>query len=147
MKKEKQTIEKFAENAIRWAQEQAGSEAYPLRCLAFVEDAYEISNQIEMFGGSSAKESAELYGTAHEGEPPLGAFVFYDTSGPVNGEMMDWGHVGLYIGDGKVIHAWGTVRVDRIEEIEQLRSENGWKTPQYIGWTAPEVFLKDYRAH
>jgi len=30
-------------------------------CLAFVEDALERSNEIEIFGGDTAKESADLY--------------------------------------------------------------------------------------
>ena len=85
------------------------------RCLAFVEDAYEESNHVEIFGGSSAQESADEYGAAqNRGEPPIGAFVFYACAGPVGDEIKNWGHVGLCIGEGKVIHAWDTVRIDRL---------------------------------
>lgn len=42
---------KEIESAICWAKERLGSQEYPLRCLAFVEDAYERSNGIEMWGG------------------------------------------------------------------------------------------------
>lgn len=68
---------KEIESAISWAKERLGLQEYPLRCLAFVEDAYERSNGIEMWGGSDARESAGLY-DAHKntGAPPAGAFVF-----------------------------------------------------------------------
>ena len=49
------------ENAIEWAKSQLDSTEYPFRCLAFVEEAYEKGNQIEIFGGSCAKESADEY--------------------------------------------------------------------------------------
>ncbi len=93
-------------NAIRWAQEHLGVADYAGRCLAFVEDAYEKGNYVEIFGGSSAKESADEYkAERYKGEPPAGAFVFYDCFGQLSGEYKNWGHVGLHIGEGQVIHA------------------------------------------
>ncbi|GAF24390.1 hypothetical protein JCM19047_4280 [Bacillus sp. JCM 19047] len=51
-----------------------------------MEDALERSNNVEIFGGDSAKESAGLYDDSiSEGKPPKGSFVFYDCSGPING--------------------------------------------------------------
>jgi hypothetical protein len=74
------------ERSIAWAIERAGSLDYALRCLAFVEDAYERANEIEVFGGSSATESAGLYdGRSSIGEPPRGAFVFFDCGGAGRG--------------------------------------------------------------
>jgi len=49
---------------------------YQYICLAFVEDAYEFGNKIEMFGGSTATESANEYGVNPVGQPPRGSFVF-----------------------------------------------------------------------
>ncbi|MEV5615168.1 MULTISPECIES: hypothetical protein [Streptomyces] len=46
------------ENAIAWARQHLGTESYASRCLAFVEDAYERPNELELFGGDCA---AELY--------------------------------------------------------------------------------------
>ena len=136
------------ERAIAWALEHVGSPAYGLRCLAFVEDAYERANAIEVFGGSSAAESAAIYGaTASDGEPARGAFVFFDTSGPVEGIDRDWGHVGLALGDGSMVHAWSTVRVDPIHEIHRLRGAAGWSAPVYGGWTPPERILQGHAAH
>jgi hypothetical protein len=70
----KQNFETYVASAIRWAQEHLGSTEYAARCLAFVEDAYEESNHVEIFGGSSAKESADEYEAGqNQGEPTIGA--------------------------------------------------------------------------
>ncbi|MEK3737715.1 NlpC/P60 family protein [Paenibacillus odorifer] len=133
---------KEIENAISWAKERLGSQEYPLRCLAFVEDAYERSNGIEMWGGSDARESAELY-DAHKntGAPPAGAFVFYTCSGLVDGELKDWGHVALALGNGEAIHAWDKVRIDHYMEICHLQAAPGWSQPELIGWAPVERVL------
>ena len=44
---------------IRLAESKLGSTEYAGWCLAFIEDALEISNHIEIYGGDSAKESCE----------------------------------------------------------------------------------------
>jgi len=54
----------YIANAIRWAKEHLGATEYAGRCLSFVEDAYEKGNHVEIFGGSSAQESADEYGAA-----------------------------------------------------------------------------------
>ncbi|HAG42841.1 MAG TPA: hypothetical protein DCL31_04985, partial [Clostridium sp.] len=53
--------EKYVNNAIEWAKNHLNSREYCYHCLAFVEDALERSNDIEIFGGDTAKESADLY--------------------------------------------------------------------------------------
>ena len=76
-------MEKLTENMIRWAESKLGSTEYAGWCLAFIEDALEISNQIEIYGGDSAKESCEMYNDALQGGvPERGAFVFYDCMCP-----------------------------------------------------------------
>ncbi len=61
-----------------------------MKSLGFIEDSLERSNNIEIFGGDSAKESAILY-AAHEntGLPPEGTFVFYDCAGEVDDKHVD----------------------------------------------------------
>ena len=141
-----EVFERYITNAIRWAQEHLGSTDYPFLCLAFVEDAYEQSNHVEIFGGSSAKESAEMYeAIQNTGVPPLGAFVFYDCFGTLNDEAKNWGHVGLYIGHGKVIHAWDRVRIDDYLHVQELTPSPGWTQPQFIGWTPVERIFWGYR--
>jgi len=139
-------FETYIANAIHWAQAHLGATHYAARCLAFVEDAYEESNHVEIFGGDSAKESADEYGAAQNtGEIPIGAFVFYDCSGAIDGEYKNWGHVGLHIGGGKVIHAWDKVRMDHYLEVQNLTPAPGWTKPQYLGWAPIERIFVGYR--
>jgi hypothetical protein len=141
-----QEFDAYIINAIRWAQEHLGATEYVGRCLSFVEDAYEQSNHVEIFGGSSAKESADEYGAAqNRGEPPLGSFVFYACAGPVGGEIKHWGHVGLCIGEGKVIHAWDAVRIDDYLDVQNLPPTPGWTPPQFCGWAPIKRIFVGYR--
>ena len=127
-------MEKLTENMIRFAENKLGSPADAGWCLSFIEDALEISSGIEIFGGDSAKESCEMYKDALQGGvPKRGAFVFYDClcqseNGPVN-----WGHCGIGLGDGRVIHAWDRVRIDDYQAIEKLTALTG-DHPKYLGW-------------
>ena len=129
--KEEQTL---IDNMIAWAQKHTGSTEYAGWCLSFIEDALEIGNGIEIFGADSAKGSCELYADALQtGMPERGAFVFYDClcqgeAGPVN-----WGHCGISLGGGEVIHAWDRVRTDGYLAVEGLTALTG-DHPKYIGW-------------
>ena len=139
-------FEGYIANAIRWAQEHLGAPDYATRCLAFVEDAYEESNHVEIFGGDDAQASADEYGAAqNRGEPPIGSFVFYACAGPVGDEIKDWGHVGLCIGEGKVIHAWDKVQIEHYLDVQDLTPPPGWSQPQFIGWTPIERIFVGYR--
>ena len=132
---------KLTENMIRFAEGKLGSTEYAGWCLAFIEDALEKSNDIEIFGGDSAKESAELYADAmRQGEPERGAFVFYDCLCPGENGPVNWGHCGVSLGDGRVIHAWDTVRIDDYLAIEKLTALTG-DHPKYLGWVALERVL------
>lgn len=59
------------ENAIAWARRYLGESSCTTRCLAFVEDAYERPNRLEIFGGGFARESAELYAARWIGGTPV----------------------------------------------------------------------------
>jgi cell wall-associated NlpC family hydrolase len=132
----------IVDSAIAWAIARLGSTDHAFRCLAFVEDAYERPNGIEVFGADSARESATLYrAEASRGPVPKGAFVFFDCEGPIDDAVRNWGHVGLALGDGRIVHAWGTVRVDPIADLA-LPAAPGWSTPVYLGWASPERILE-----
>lgn len=136
----------YTQNAIAWAHAALGSTEYRFRCLGFVEDAYEKGNGIEVFGGDTAKESADEYGAvANKGPIPLGAFVFYDYVADWGGECKNWGHVGLYIGDGNVIHSWDRIRIDNYRAVEKLTTPAGFGQPSYIGWAPVERVMKGAR--
>ncbi len=51
---------------IRWAESKLGSTEYAGRCLAFIEDALEISNDIEVFGGDSVRAAEAFTDAGHE---------------------------------------------------------------------------------
>lgn len=106
----------------------------------------ERSNNIEIFGGDSAKESADLYEAYRNVNiPPAGTFVFYDCFGDINGKSRNWGHAGLSLGDGKVIHAWDQVRIDPYLAVEKLTSAPGWSQPHFIGWVPLERILEGFK--
>jgi hypothetical protein len=47
----------------------------------------------------------------------------------------------LALGDGRVIHAWGIVRVDNIADMEKLDDTPDWTSPRYLGWAPAEQIL------
>lgn len=125
---------KIIENMIAWAESRIGNTDYTGWCLSFIEDALEISNDIEIFGGDSAKESSEMYSDAlMTGVPEKGAFVFYDCLCPCEEGTVNWGHCGISLGEGKVIHAWDKVRIDDYLDVEKMTAVTG-DHPKYIGW-------------
>ncbi|MBQ4451943.1 MAG: hypothetical protein II912_06190 [Clostridia bacterium] len=127
-------IVQLTDNMILWAQNMAGSTRYAGWCLSFIEDALEKSSDIEIFGGDSAKESSVLYADAlRTGLPERGSFVFYDCLCRSENGIVNWGHCGISLGGGSVIHAWDKVRTDGYLEIEKLMALSG-DHPKYIGW-------------
>jgi hypothetical protein len=139
-------IHAVAARAIAWAEDRLGSTAYATRCLAFVEDAVERANELELFCGDDAAEAAELFHAADRTDPPpRGAFAFYSATGDISGRTKDWGHVGLSLGHGLVIHAWDRVRVDDHRKLESLRPAPTWSVPRWIGWVPLETILETAR--
>ncbi|KAB8141864.1 NlpC/P60 family protein [Chloroflexia bacterium SDU3-3] len=134
--------ESIIDRALAWAEARLGDPSYAGRCLGFVEDCFERGNSIEVFGYSSAQEAADAYGAQPGGQPaPRGALVFYACQGLVGGDLRRWGHVGIALGDGRVLHAWDVVRVDHERAIEQLAPPPTWTSPAYIGWVPAERLL------
>jgi hypothetical protein len=126
--------------ATTWALARVGSTEYQNLCLKFVQDAYEIGAGADLVRYAYAKQAADaLNAENNPGVPPMGSYVFYHCWGTIDGEYRDWGHVGLSIGDGNVIHALGKVRTDNYLDIESLSPGGGWTNPQYIGWAWPPV--------
>ena len=140
MKKTELSVEKMKDNMIDWAMALLGKQEYVGWCLSFVEDALEQSNGIEIFGGDSAKESYLLYRDAlRTGVPERGSFVFYDCLCHTPDGVMDWGHCGIALDEGNVIHAWDRIRIDRYEDIESLSAFG--EHPKYLGWVPIERVL------
>lgn len=133
--------EKIKENMIDWARSHLGCPDYAGWCLSFMEDALEISNGIEIFGGDSARQSCEMYSDElHDGLPQKGSFVFYDCLCPDGDRLVNWGHCGISLGEGLVIHAWDVVRIDDYLDIGKLTALSG-DHPEYLGWVPLERVL------
>ena len=128
------------DNMIDWAMGFLDKRKYVGWCLLFVEDAIEQSNGIEIFGGDSAKESFLLYRDAlRTGVPERGSVVFYDCPCHTQEGLMDWGHCGIALDEGNVIHAWDCIRLDRYRDIESLSAFG--EHPKYLGWVPLERIL------
>lgn len=137
-----QWLKGLTDNMIAWAENMLGDTKYAGWCLSFIEDALEKSNGLEIFGGDCAKQSCCLYSDALSGGiPERGAFVFYDCMCPGENGPVNWGHCGISLGGGQVIHAWDRVRIDGYLEIERLTALSGDK-PGYLGWVPLERVLK-----
>jgi len=137
-------MREYIDGAIRWAIDRLGAADYAFKCYGFIEDAYEFGNHIVLDGqGCSAKEAADAYGAErHTDVPPRGAYVFYDCWGTIDGDYHNWGHIGLALGDGQVVHAWDKVRLDDYLGIEALEPAAGWTKPRYIGWAPVSEILR-----
>ena len=84
------TNEQMTENMIVWAKDKLGIPEYVGWCLDFIEDALEQSNDIEIFGGDSAKESCEMYKDSLQiGIPERGAFAVNGAVHYANGDGLD----------------------------------------------------------
>jgi hypothetical protein len=128
------------DKAIEWAENQLGSHEYDEYCWKFVVHAYKKTGADWILPPQlSAKEAANSLKPLKTGIPPRGTLVFYDCWGTLEEEYRNWGHVGLSIGNGDVIHAFGKVRVDNHLDIQDLSPGTGWTNPEYIGWVEPPV--------
>ena len=117
--------------AIAWAEKMIGKGGYTYDCQTFVGDTYRKTGTSPV-GYTCAKAAADaLDAKDSSGTPPRGAYVFYDWSGTLKGVYKNWGHVGLSIGDGKIIHASGTNPVEKSQYDEIGLT--------YIGWAYPSV--------
>lgn len=135
-------MQRIKHNAVCRAICQLDTNAHISDSLSFIETAVASSNGINIIGADCARKSAQLYDDdLRTGQPEYGAFVFYDCNGVIDGETYGWGHCGLCIGEGKVIHAWDHVRIDHYLDIEQLMPVPHWTTPKYLGWVPLERVL------
>lgn len=137
----------YAKLAVDWALNKLGSPGYIGLCYGFCEDAYELGGSIILDGqGSTAKEAAEYYIPLADADstqlPPIGSYVFFDCTGDLKGEHKNWGHMGLSLGDGRMVHAWdGVIRLDEIQAVQALPAIPGWTMPVYTGWCPSEYIL------
>ena len=109
--------------AIAWAEKMIGEGGYAYDCQKFVGDAYRETGTSPATYTCAKAAADALDAKDRSGTPPRGAYVFY--------EWDSLGHVGLSIGDGKIIHASGTNPVKKSQYAKIGLT--------YIGWAYPSV--------
>lgn len=114
------------EKAIAWAKSKLGSHSYDGYCQKFVMTAYSSGAGMPYAAIGSAKKAYQTWavqrGSASMKNIPVGASVyFHSPSSPANG------HVGLYIGNGQVIHAFRPVKIGTVAGL----NASGYT---YLGW-------------
>lgn len=117
--------------AIEWALAQQGRTDYNGWCLRFVAHA---------FGQTTSFKTATIGANAlgpRDGRKssllaPIGSLVWFHWVDPRDG--VNYGHVGISLGDGRMVNALDTVRIEQIEGSKYWRSRyRGW-TPAPASW-------------
>lgn len=112
-----------AEGSIAWALARQGDTSYYFWCLKFVANAFGVNAA----GYATAQAAANALGVrdraAGPGAAPRGALVFFRYVS----EGVSYGHVGISLGDGRMVHAVRTVRVEAL----------GPWAGSYLGWAYP----------
>ncbi|MGI6579219.1 MAG: NlpC/P60 family protein [Saccharofermentanales bacterium] len=106
------------ESAINWSNSKMGSRNWNGLCLKFVNDAYQASG-IHVTRYYDAKIAGDHLITNTDHNPPRGAYVFYDSP------KQPHGHVSISLGNGQVIHAYGSVQVGNLIPYSHL-VYRGW---------------------
>ena len=101
------------EMAIAWARKKVGTAAYSGRCQTFVADAYAYGAGMTRRSAGTANAARNLWRVSTSRKNiPLGAAVYFDSpTAPAAG------HVGLYIGNNQLIHAFGTVKIMSVDAV------------------------------
>ena len=120
----------WAEAAVSWAKERLGRGDWSGLCMRFVANAF-MQKEHEPAGYNAIDGAKEFYRFDQEPngwlKAPKGALIFFDKEG-----TNDYGHVGIYLDNGSIIHAYGTVRVNTVEEVI-VKPDVG----RYLGWSYP----------
>jgi photosystem II stability/assembly factor-like uncharacterized protein len=115
--------DQHVEKAVNWALAQRGSHGWDYRCLAFVCDAYQHAGVTPRRWSSAIVAASALGASSNKGAPPRGAWVFY--------RHAPWGHAALSLGDGRIVHDFGSQGV-----IVSNYRHIGFS---YIGWAVPKT--------
>ena len=140
--------EDWIEKVINWASKQESKDYWKEYCMAFVSDALKVCenrpsspNELK----SKLENADKYYSKENDWDPPKGSLVFFSGKGKELYERC--GHIGISLGNKKVIHAYQTVKEESISDIEKLDCIDA-----YLGWAyPPESFFNQedpsHRSH
>jgi len=126
----------WGEQAIEWGEKRKDWNDWNGLCMRFVVDAFAQKDGLP--AGLNADGWAKKLYRFNQGpegwlQAPKGAVIFFDSDKePVNGKLNTHGHVGIYLGEGKLIHAYGKVNETTIDEAIAKAGVG-----KYIGWSYP----------
>lgn len=114
----KTTASSRATTAINSAKAKLGSKAYSGYCQKFVRVCFESAG---IYGSASSAIAAwnQWKQSTSKTNIPVGACVYFKTSS-------QYGHVGIYIGNGQVIHAVSTVKTESLTSMCSKYTYLGW---------------------
>lgn len=123
---------------VEYALSKVGSSAESGMCLKWVADSFRDCYQTTRYSSCCAGNFGIKYrDSSSRDNIPLGADVFFsgfygsgnDTCSSCGNK---YGHIGIYVGDGYVVHSWGgKIRKDKIDWL--LGLSNSGKL-NYYGW-------------
>jgi hypothetical protein len=137
-------FESWSKKAIEWGTNHMNSLKWSGYCMNFVACAFQQS--VNGYAGGDADDMAKklsLFGRdlnpyVLDSTPggwdiiPKGAIVFFDAT-PAN----EYGHVGIHIGKGWIIHAFGRVMKTQISAATSLKENGKLVVGSYMGWAYP----------
>ena len=119
-----------SQTLVSWAMAHVGAGGYSGKCQKFVADAYKAATGTRI-SASCAKVARNKWMT-HPGDYniPVGATVYFTGT---RGDL--YGHVGIYVGDGMVVHGGSSsgVKYESLEAIDKRLPYLGW------GWNGNQV--------
>lgn len=112
---------------VNYLNGQVGNDYTANRCQAFVYNS--LVNSLGVYGAKACAYEAWLaFGVSTDRNIPLGAAVYFSGGSYPCGDHIA-GHVGLYVGDGYVVHvAQAKVQKTLLSSIES------WSGYSYLGW-------------
>lgn len=130
------TLEEANAAAI-WARSQVGSTGYHTRCPQFVRDCFYYGAGYSYWSvDGNARTLADRWMVCNsDSNIPIGALVFYDYITDLGEGLRNYGHVGIYVGDGQVVSALKTVTIHGIHSLSNCA---------FIGWSTYRNYQMEY---
>jgi cell wall-associated NlpC family hydrolase len=118
-----------ATTAVNWALDQVGELRQPDGtlwsgwCLRFVANAYGAPFAGRKSAHTMFTELSAAGRVSRTSPIPRGALVFWEWHGAVDGVARRWDHVGIYVGNGRIVHtSYAGVRNDPLDYLDHLLS-------------------------